>query len=71
MTFIIRLCRLSSSQEAARKVRCVAKLQALYNDNRKKEVMKILNDLGGGAKAFGAVPEENFAQISDALAAME
>jgi hypothetical protein len=62
---------LSAETPAARKARCIAKLQALHSADKKAEVMKILADYGDGAKAFGAVPEANFAAISDALAAME
>jgi hypothetical protein len=62
---------LSAETPAARKARCVAKLQAMFADGRKADVMKILAEHGGGAKTFAAVAEDKFEPISDALAVME
>jgi hypothetical protein len=58
---------LSEESPTARKARCVAKLQALFADGKKAEVMKILADHGEGAKTFAAVPEGKFGAISKAL----
>jgi hypothetical protein len=66
-----RKAALASETPAARKTRCVAKLQELFAAGRKGEVRDILLQHGDGAKSFHAVPEENFKPISEALEQLE
>ena len=61
---------LGEETPAGRKARCVAKLQDLFANGKKAEVLKILADYGGGAKTFAAVDEAKFEPISDALEAL-
>lgn len=61
---------LNAETPAARKARCVAKLQDLFANGHKAEVLKILAEHGGGAKTFAAVDEGKFELISDALEAL-
>ena len=61
---------LNAETPAARKARCVAKLQDLFANGKKAEVMKILAEHGGGAKTFAAVTEDKFEPISEALEAL-
>lgn len=61
---------LGTETAAARKARCVAKLQDLFANGKKAEVLKILADHGGGAKTFAAVDEAKFEPISEALEAL-
>jgi hypothetical protein len=56
---------------AARKARCVAKLQEMFAAGRKSEVRDILAKHGEGAKSFHAVAEGSFGPISDALEKLE
>jgi hypothetical protein len=55
-----------------RKERCLERLMDLYTDPTMVPVVrKLLAEHGNGAKNFRVVPDENFAAISDALAALE
>jgi hypothetical protein len=66
-----RAAALAAETPAARKARCVAKLQEMFAAGRKAEVRDILLRHGDGAKSFHAVPEEGFGPIADALEQLE